>query len=461
MKIFFAVPSYAGLMDAQGKPRCPQFMLSLVQTIELCEKRGYEVVPMEKSLLMGCAYLQVARNELVKAFMETDADIFFFVDDDVSWSPEDALRMIEMEDEFVAGIYPYKTEREDYPVVIFVEEDGRPRVREDGCIYGCQVPTGFMRLKRSVLESMCKGYKERSYFKNCDGSRLDGFIDLFPQGLEAGQWIGEDYAFCRLWLRAGLHRKEDKKNEIIVVPDVNLSHWSGEKEFKGNYHRFLMRQPGGKNAKPFKLDAAAKIKGWLSLQEAEQLAEWASTQNTIIELGSFFGKSTRAMADNTEGTVFAVDNWKGPRDSGLEPEILATAYSEFRKNLHDHIDTGKVITVTCNHEDFDWELFIDSGVDMVFIDGDHSKEAVQRDVQNALSVIRPGGLICGHDFDWRQVRDGLREILPEAQHVQGTSLWFYVKVLPTVLVVEGEKKEGRNGTTESNREDSKDSNVLA
>jgi hypothetical protein len=50
-------------------------------------------------------------------------------------------------------------------------------------------------------------------------------------------WWGEDYAFCRNW--------QELSGEVWIVPDLNLNHWSGDKVWKGNFHQYLLRQPGG------------------------------------------------------------------------------------------------------------------------------------------------------------------------------------------------------------------------
>jgi hypothetical protein len=50
-------------------------------------------------------------------------------------------------------------------------------------------------------------------------------------------WWGEDYAFCRNWQEIG--------GEVWLVPNLNLNHWSGDKVWKGNFHEYLLKQPGG------------------------------------------------------------------------------------------------------------------------------------------------------------------------------------------------------------------------
>lgn len=43
-------------------------------------------------------------------------------------------------------------------------------------------------------------------------------------------------------------------------------------------------------------------------------------------------------------------------------------------------------------------LYVDSSLDMVFIDADHSYAAVARDIDAWLPKVKPGGIIAGHDF---------------------------------------------------------------
>src|SRR5512139_6522 len=48
------------------------------------------------------------------------------------------------------------------------------------------------------------------------------------------------------------------------------------------------------------------------------------------------------------------------------------------------------------------EQFPDKMFDFVFIDADHSLEAVERDIAAWRPKIKDGGLLCGHDYgtDW-------------------------------------------------------------
>jgi len=230
MKVFIAIPSYGGM-------KCLPMIDSLRDTIQLLDKQGHSFILATRS---GLCYVQLARNELLKEFLDSDCDSLFWLDDDVSWNPEDVLRMLNMEDEIVAGVYRKKTDTEEYPIAIDTDEDGKPIVREDGCILAPFIPAGFWRIRRSAIEKMCSSYPEQAYFMMQHGEKVTGFFDLFPQGLYNGQWWGEDFGFCRLWKELG---------KIWLVPDINLVHHGPDgKSYPGNYHKFLLKQPGGSEA---------------------------------------------------------------------------------------------------------------------------------------------------------------------------------------------------------------------
>src|ERR1035437_2737271 len=66
--------------------------------------------------------------------------------------------------------------------------------------------------------------------------------------------------------------------------------------------------------KTLELSKAKSIDGWMTEPELIWLAERAGEHRVICEIGSYLGRSTRAMLDHTEGTVYAFDDWRGPRD---------------------------------------------------------------------------------------------------------------------------------------------------
>jgi predicted O-methyltransferase YrrM len=172
------------------------------------------------------------------------------------------------------------------------------------------------------------------------------------------------------------------------------------------------------------LENALKIQGCMEPDELQWLAEQASRHERIVEVGSFLGRSTRAMADNTSGWVLAFDDWFGPRDINMDGRDHI--YEVFRKNMNGLVESGKVMILQGDHGDLN-VIPVGLQPDMVFIDGAHEYESVKRDLQIWKNKIIIGGLICGHDAQMGSVQQALREELPGCQIVLrstvGTMIW--------------------------------------
>jgi predicted O-methyltransferase YrrM len=116
----------------------------------------------------------------------------------------------------------------------------------------------------------------------------------------------------------------------------------------------------------------------VSVREAELLAHLAAGKH-CFEIGTGLGVSTKAMASRALTVrTFDVDEW-----------------------VQDHVWPDlptNVITFT--------ELPSRRTFELCFIDGDHSTEAVQRDIAWALESVPKGVIVC-HDVNYENVRDGL------------------------------------------------------
>lgn len=80
------------------------------------------------------------------------------------------------------------------------------------------------------------------------------------------------------------------------------------------------------------------VQGGTEVPELLWLADQAYERGSIVEIGCWTGRSTTALADNTDGVVFCVDSW---RINEKRPEW---PYDEFCRNLWPYIDNGKVIS---------------------------------------------------------------------------------------------------------------------
>lgn len=161
------------------------------------------------------------------------------------------------------------------------------------------------------------------------------------------------------------------------------------------------------------LSNAVNIKGFMFENELEWLARTAKKSKCIVEIGTYYGRSARAIADNTEGKLYCIDPYPGVVFYQNGVSAISSGSYVFRqaqKNLSEHILSGKVLIHRGTIEDF--PHFIDP--DFIFIDGDHCEEAVRKDVDWAKRMVSKG-IISGHDYEnigWPCVKQVVDENFP-------------------------------------------------
>jgi predicted O-methyltransferase YrrM len=167
----------------------------------------------------------------------------------------------------------------------------------------------------------------------------------------------------------------------------------------------------------------------MSNPELDFLASLAATHSKILELGSYLGRSTMALADNTSGFVIACDNFHGPKDLVLTWKERQEIYAKFIQNMGEHIASGKVLPWKADHNNLDIsQAPKPPKYDLIFIDGSHQPEDVSRDIKFALSVVEAGGTICGHDYYIGSpgVVIAVNEQLGNVEVGKNSRIWFHV-----------------------------------
>jgi len=232
MKVMIAIPSYRGL-------ECPQFLDSLLDTGYLLKEKG---IPYVLTIVYGHSYVQAARNDIASRFLESDCDRLIFLDEDISWERAAMEALLASDKPITAAVYPQKTERISgfpMPVVPICNDAGVPLV--DGpYLRAVRAMTGFMCIRREVFTEIQAKFPELAYRVYGEDGVLEMF-DFFPQGVHDGTWLGEDFAFCRLWEKIG--------GEIAVLLDFTFGHHRKEKSWYGNLARFIRQLPGGSGCK--------------------------------------------------------------------------------------------------------------------------------------------------------------------------------------------------------------------
>lgn len=190
-----------------------------------------------------------ARNDLVRQFLDTDAEYFIFIDADIGFMGEDVLRLIETDQDVVCGLYPKKDI--DWERVNFAASQGRQNLQNYAASYVCNIldlpeeelnkpvtspiveikhgGTGFMLIKRSVFERLSPHVPEYviSTIPKRDGTPYPKTKEFFTTSIEAGTeyLMSEDYHFCSLWRKHG--------GKIHANINIKLSH-IGSYTFNGN-----------------------------------------------------------------------------------------------------------------------------------------------------------------------------------------------------------------------------------
>lgn len=218
-KVVIATPSLAGPTEPYKKA-----LAGSAPLLEGIDTRFVQEI--------GNPYISAARATMLRKAMDGQADIVVFIDYDLSWEPQDLLTLINTPGDVVAGTYRFKKEDTEFMGGWFTDTDGRPVLRDDGCIKANRVPAGFLKVTKEAVDMFMRAYPELIY-----GSRYAASVDLFNHGAIDGVWYGEDYAFSKRWIECG--------GDLWLVPDLNIAHHSADRAFPGNLHEYLMRQPGG------------------------------------------------------------------------------------------------------------------------------------------------------------------------------------------------------------------------
>lgn len=154
------------------------------------------------------------------------------------------------------------------------------------------------------------------------------------------------------------------------------------------------------------------IKGFFSVAEGRFLYNYilkSPVQGVIVEIGSMRGLSTMYLADAAKQRgekVYAVD--PHPEKYDVDFNYGKSICEEFKANVAKHGFTDTIIHLEISSEEAlrSWSL----PVKLLFIDGEHTYDAVKVDV-GWLNHVAPGGLASFHDAGTPGVLQAMREFV--------------------------------------------------
>lgn len=245
INILIATPCYGGML-------CHTYLHAIVKLKELLLKYNIQctlhTIAKESLITRGRGYF-VSLFLTLKEFTH-----LFFIDADISFDAESVLRMILADRDIIAGIYPKK--HVDFKKIISTYNEAIKENRmtllpqatydycinleaneiaiDNGIIEALYVGTGFMLIRRNVIEKMVEEYPETQYKNDVEGYFMpnnmneNNFYMLFDCIIdpESKRYLSEDFTFCHRWRKLG--------GKIYVDINCDLTH-SGIFEWVGSF----------------------------------------------------------------------------------------------------------------------------------------------------------------------------------------------------------------------------------
>lgn len=163
-----------------------------------------------------------------------------------------------------------------------------------------------------------------------------------------------------------------------------------------------------------------EIEGWLDPTAAMWLYNKACSMDSVLEVGSWKGRSTHPLASGCKGTVFCVDHWQGSKE-----ELDAThneakekdIFVEFQHNISEfkHVVPIKLPSLVAS------KFFAYNSIDMIYIDAGHTYDEVLADFVSWKPKCKK--LFCGHDYDLANIEKISDELKIRTRPVGLCSIW--------------------------------------
>ena len=235
MKIYIPIISYNGNVTTE-------FMSSMLLFQQYLMNNKHEAVfyPITFESLISRA-----RNAAAADFLNSNMDYLFFVDTDIIFNPSDFEKLLKLDVDVCAGIYPKKylnthkmnyissnnvdsqiiNNIERYSTDFSSEIDVRKHI--DDVVEVNYAATGFMLIKKTALLNIIDKHPEIEYNNDIDGYGMNKkFYNFFQIGINSKKkYLSEDYGFCALHKSVG--------GKIYCTTNTNLAH-IGRKSYTGN-----------------------------------------------------------------------------------------------------------------------------------------------------------------------------------------------------------------------------------
>jgi predicted O-methyltransferase YrrM len=161
--------------------------------------------------------------------------------------------------------------------------------------------------------------------------------------------------------------------------------------------------------------AAMNIPGWTPPVMLALLADLARGKQTVVEIGSWLGRSAVAMAQTCAGTVYCVDTWHGDAGTQAQAGPVDDPLAHYRKFLAHIAQAGVSYKIAPLFQDSRQAhaLFARTPIDLLYIDSDHAYNSVWDDLSNWTPLLAPDGVVCGDDYNYVSVKQAVESFFEE------------------------------------------------
>lgn len=359
-----------------------------------------------------------ARKEIVNVARRLKSQYVWMIDDDIELPRESALELISTLDQrpefdFIAAVVPSRSPKPE-PMIFLQPNMGAHWMWKFGEIFEVsEAATACMLFRTSIFDKVPEPWFRD--LNTLDEELEDGIVTMkdAQEGMVYGGAMTDDIYFCRKAQAAGCR--------LLAHGGVLPRHWGR----KGDAYELPSNSYPFTSGDKIDIREASKIDGWMTVSELQWLAEHAKPCKFIAEIGSWQGRSTRAMAENCpNGRVFAVDTFDGTGSDESINRLIGKPkewlFDQFRMNM---LGLGNVNALKLPSLEAVKQIPDSMKFDLIFIDADHSYDAVKADIEAWKPKLSEHGLLCGHDHSWPGVATAVAELLPEAKRAVG-DIWY-------------------------------------
>jgi hypothetical protein len=228
---YVATPAYDGRVMTD-------YAVSLAESCQLATMLGIKVTC---AVMGNGAFIDLARCTFINMFLDSEATHLFFIDADLNWEARAFVALLQADYDVSCGVYPRRQKDPSFPVHWVQAEEGGLSVVNGGWLKVDRAPTGFLCIRRHVIEKMVEKAKRiRVQYGDNQWHEIPQLFYTFIN--DDGKFVGEDFAWSRDYC--------EQFNDVIYCwPDFDFKHGG----YEGNFHTWLNEQVEKEEAEDAKI----------------------------------------------------------------------------------------------------------------------------------------------------------------------------------------------------------------